>query len=154
LKANYLVALSSILRSVPSEVILPELPELFPLLLQSLDLEDADVKKATIGTLYVTITESPGAAKEHLKSLITRLLKTASELTVNPPRVRASALRCLKTFPSVIGNDDIRPYKSLVVRSLVPVLDDPKRAVRKEVGICYLLDDWTYINGVVTGRCL
>lgn len=103
-------------------------------MLQSLDLdEDADVKKATIGTLYVTITESPGAAKEHLKSLITRLLKAASELSTNPPKVRASALRCLKTFPSVIGNDDVRPYKNLVVRSLVPVLDDPKRAVRKEV---------------------
>ncbi|RPA86211.1 ARM repeat-containing protein [Ascobolus immersus RN42] len=137
LKSNYLVALSAILRSVPSEVILPELPELFPLLLQSLDLdEDADVKKATIGTLYVTITESPGAAKEHMKSLITRLLKAASEVSTNPPRVRASALRCLKTFPSVIGNDDVRPYKSLVVRSLVPVLDDPKRAVRKEAVTC------------------
>ena len=86
IKPNYLIALSSILRHVPSAVITPSLDTLLPLLLQSLDLDDPDVKAATIDTLSVTMTESPQAIASHISSVITRLLSAAkSAASGNPP---------------------------------------------------------------------
>ncbi len=135
-KPNYLVALSNILRNVPSSIITPELPRLLPLLLQSVDLADVDVKAATIETLNVTIRESADSLKEHVSSVITRLLRTCipeDEGKKNPPRVRIAALRCLRAFPGTLRGELLLPYKRQVMRRLLPVLDDPKRAVRKEV---------------------
>ena len=52
-KENCLVALSGIISNVPSDLVLPELPVLLPLLLQSLDLPDQPaVKIATLETLH------------------------------------------------------------------------------------------------------
>lgn len=132
-KPNYLIALSNILRSVPSTVILTELGNILPLLLQSLDLPDPSVKSATIETLFVTIRESADAIKEHVSSLVSRLLTTCTDREQNPPRVRASALRCLSIFPGAIRNELLLPFKRKILRSLASVLDDPKRTVRKEV---------------------
>jgi len=86
IKPNYLIALSSILRHVPSAVIMPSLETLLPLLLQSLNLDDPDVKAATIDTLSVTVTESPHAISSHVSSVTTRLLSAANSATSgNPP---------------------------------------------------------------------
>jgi DNA repair/transcription protein MET18/MMS19 len=86
IKQNYLIALSSILRHVPSAVIMPSLDTLLPLLLQSLDLDDPDVKAATIHTLSVTVSESPEAIASHASSVIARLLSAANSTAGrNPP---------------------------------------------------------------------
>ncbi|KAF8250485.1 ARM repeat-containing protein [Wilcoxina mikolae CBS 423.85] len=135
-KPNFLVALSNILRAVPSPIITPELPRLLPLLLQSMELLDVGVKEATIETLHITITESADAVKEHVSSVITRLLSACSTSGGNPPRVRAKALRCLKAFPGALRGELLLPYKRQVLKMLQPVLDDPKRAVRKEAVDC------------------
>ncbi|KAI5804937.1 RNAPII transcription regulator C-terminal-domain-containing protein [Geopyxis carbonaria] len=138
LKPNYLIALSNILRNMPSSIITPEIPTLLPLLLQSMELPDADVKLATIETLHVTVRESADALKEHVSSVITRLLSACSfetgdkEKSSNPPRVRISALRCLKSFPGALRGELLLPYKRQVMKKLLLVLDDPKRVVRKE----------------------
>ncbi|KAI9782111.1 MAG: hypothetical protein M1839_005457 [Geoglossum umbratile] len=136
IKPNYLIALSSILRHIPSAVIMPSLDTLLPLLLQSLDLDDPDVKAATIDTLSVTVTESPHAIASHVSSVIARLLSAAHPTGGNPPRVRQSALRCLHLLPGAIKNETLLPFKQQVVRNLTSVLDDPKRHVRKEAVDC------------------
>ncbi|KAL7267583.1 hypothetical protein RUND412_009827 [Rhizina undulata] len=135
-KPNFLIALSNILRNVPSSVILPELPNLIPLLLQSLDLSDVDIKAATIETIYVTILESTDAIKEHISSLVTRLLNACTNRGENPPRVRTAALRCLRGFPGTMRGELLLPHKRQILRSLMVALDDPKRAVRKEAVDC------------------
>ncbi|RPA91136.1 ARM repeat-containing protein [Choiromyces venosus 120613-1] len=144
-KPNYLVALSNILRNVPSAVILPELGRLLPLLLQSLDLPDPNVKSATIETLLITVTESADAVKEHISSLSARLLNACMNREENPPRIRSAALRCLRIFPGAVRTDLLLPYRRQVIRSLMTVLDDPKRNVRKEAVDCrakwYSLDE-------------
>ncbi|KAG0131695.1 putative DNA repair/transcription protein [Tuber indicum] len=144
-KPNYLVALSNILRNMPPTVILPELGRLLPLLLQSLDLPDPNVKSATIETLLITVTESADAMKEHISSLSARLLNACTNREENPPRIRSAALRCLKAFPRALRTDLLLPYKRQVIRSLVTALDDPKRSVRKEAVDCrarwYSLDE-------------
>ena len=82
-KANYLIALSGILRNISTEIMATEIETLLPLLLQSLDLEDADVKAATIESLTVMVRLSPAVVAEHASSLVASLLQVASNPTQN-----------------------------------------------------------------------
>jgi len=162
-KENYLVALSGILATVPSEIVMPELPTLLPLLLQSLDITDQVVKIATLETLAVVITNNPGALDEsgHIPALVKRLLSVASvpkaanparkietsksnldhdaspPATINFPKTRRLATRCLTLLPKYIAESTSRAnpllgLKRTVLHGLTNVLDDNKRDVRKE----------------------
>ena len=120
-KQAYLTALSGILSTIPASLVMPELPTLFPLLLQTLDLTGADshsIKSGTLSTLAVIIREN-GVRVIHdigyVGDLVTRLLKTATfspsftstsgggtstvansgKASGNTPSVRSKALQCL-----------------------------------------------------------
>lgn len=82
-QTNYLIALSGIIKYIPTEVLMPQLDTLLPLLLQSLDLQDPEVKAATIETLTVVSQESPAAVEGHISSLVNRLLKAAADPKTN-----------------------------------------------------------------------
>ena len=131
-KSNYLVALSGILKHMPTGVVMPEVDTLLPLLLQSLDLEDSDVKIATIQTLTTMSQENPKAVDGHVGSLVSRLLRCVTYPEVKSVHVRLNALRCLRTFPGRAKGSTLLPYKNKVTKSLLNVLDDPKRHIRKE----------------------
>jgi DNA repair/transcription protein MET18/MMS19 len=79
-KENCLVALSGVISTVPSELVMSEFTTLLPLLLQSLDLQQETVKTATLETLAVVIARTPSALEEsgHVPALVKRLLKTAT----------------------------------------------------------------------------
>lgn len=136
IKPNYLIALSGILKHMPTEVIMSEIDILLPLLLQSLDLEDSDVRAATIQSLTVISQESPKAVEGHMGSLVTRLIKSASDPKMNTASVRHNALRCLRIFPGRVKGSTLLPYRNSVTRGLLGVLDDPRRHVRKEAVEC------------------
>ncbi|KAI9702073.1 MAG: hypothetical protein M1836_001417 [Candelina mexicana] len=136
IKPNYLIALSGLLKSVSMEILMPHSDMLLPLLLQSIDLNDQDVKAATIDTLAVTIGENPKAVEGHVSSLINRLLSTARGKEFNSPKVREVALRCLCMFPRKFRNETLLPYKKQVTKDLMTILDDSKRVVRKEAVDC------------------
>lgn len=159
IKPAHLTALSGILATIPSSLVLPELPTLLPLLLQSLDLgpssssDSTAVRTATLETLAVMIRENGVAVIDeagHVQSLVTRLLNTtagaAAGKAVNTPRLRVDALRCLYLLaaqpqaPALAGDgaaglkgkpSPLLPVKNQVLRALRLVLDDPKRDVRK-----------------------
>ncbi|KAK3167110.1 hypothetical protein OEA41_010235 [Lepraria neglecta] len=136
IKPNYLIALSGILKHMPTEVIMSEIDTILPLLLQSLDLEDSDVKAATIQSLTIISQESPKAVEGHMGSFVTRLLKSASNPKVNTASVRHNALRCLHIFPGRVKDSTLLPYRNSVTRGLLGVLDDPRRHIRKEAVEC------------------
>ena len=146
-RENYLAALSGVLASIPSDIVILELRTLLPLLLQSLDLSDQRVKVATLETLATAITRSPSALEEsgHVASLVKRLLKTASisksqvekDSEPDTPKARQLAVRCLFLMPSYVKGSGSRtnpllPLKREVLQALMQVLDDPKRDVRKQ----------------------
>lgn len=151
-KENYLTALSGVIATVPSDIVVPELPTLLPLLLQSLDLSDQRVKIATLQTLAVVIARSPTALEEsgHIPSLVKRLLRTASPKNasqakgslapndqLDTPRSRQLAVRCLLLMPAHIKGSSSRTNPLLALKrevlvGLARVLDDGKRDVRKE----------------------
>ncbi|MCJ1313855.1 hypothetical protein MMC25_007535 [Agyrium rufum] len=135
-KTNYLIAASGILRHVSTTVLLDQIDLLLPLLLQSLDVTDQEVKWATIQTLAVVAHESPVAVEGHVKSLIRRLIKAAEDVAGNTPKVRLNALRCLHVFPGKIKQSTLLPLRRPVTKDLMAVLDDPKRSVRKEAVDC------------------
>ncbi|PLB50722.1 ARM repeat-containing protein [Aspergillus steynii IBT 23096] len=153
IKPAHLTALSGILSTIAPSLVMPELPTLLPLLLQTLDLQTADsqaVRSATLDTLAVIIRENGVGVIEncgHVQSLVTRLLKTtqyvpAGSVSVNGTRLRADALKCLFLLAQTPSSDapavakagklsPLLPVKNQVLRSLRMVLDDPKRDVRK-----------------------
>ena len=135
-KPNYLIGLSGILKYSSVEVIMQDLDTLLPLLLQSLDLDDSDVKAATIQSLTIISQESPKAVEAHIGSLVTRLLKSASDAKTNSTSVRLNALRCLRSFPRRVKDSELLKYRNAVVNGLLAALDDPKRGVRKEAVEC------------------
>ena len=136
IKPNFLIALSGLLKFMPTEVIMPEIETLLPLLLQSIDLEDSNVKAATIHTLAVVSQDSPKAVEGHIGSLVTRLLRSANSSHVDSTSVRLSALHCLRMFPGKVKDSNLLPYRNAVERGLLTVLDDPKRHVRKAAVDC------------------
>lgn len=154
IKPAHLTALAGILSTIPTALVMPELPTLLPLLLQSLDLQTSDsvaVRAATLDTLGVIIRDNGVAVIDscgHIHSLVERLLKTTQHNpqsgAVNTPRLRVDALRCIYLLAtkqiSAEGAANARlpasispllPEKAQVLRSLRAVLDDPKRDVRK-----------------------
>ncbi|KAJ5218140.1 uncharacterized protein N7498_000239 [Penicillium cinerascens] len=154
IKPAHLTALAGILSTISTALVMPELPTLLPLLLQSLDLQTLDsvaVRAATLDTLAVIIRDNGVAVIDkcgHVHSLVERLLKTTQAKTnssaVNTPRLRADALKCLYLLATKQTSADagsnappppsispLLPEKNQVLRSLRAVLDDPKRDVRK-----------------------
>ncbi|KAI9788460.1 MAG: hypothetical protein M1816_006896 [Peltula sp. TS41687] len=153
-KPNYLIALAGIIHSIPTEIIMPQLDTLLPLLLQSIDLPDnPGVKEASIQTLAITVRDASKVVEGYIGSLITRLLSSitvGSASSSNPvghkdllegnqiqQRVRTAALQCLQLFPKSFRHELLLGQEKRVVKELLlTALDDPKRDVRKEAVDC------------------
>ncbi|KAF2724408.1 ARM repeat-containing protein [Polychaeton citri CBS 116435] len=137
-KANYLIALSGILRWLPYSILEPSLYSLVPALLQSLDLSDSssqDVKASTLTIFESVLMHDPSLLAEHTASLISRLLNSTS-VRMNNSRVRASALQCLALVPKQFKRESVVPHRRQVVKRLLETLDDGKRTVRTEAVRC------------------
>ncbi|XP_061184296.1 MMS19 nucleotide excision repair protein homolog [Saccostrea echinata] len=128
-KKNYLIALSHCLKSLPKSVLVRELPQLFPMLVQSLLCENVQLQQSTMETLCTMITDAPNIIVKHVDTVIPQLLK----LTSYKPsmKVRCAALRCLHELVS-LPSPVILPYRPHVIKTLEGVLDDKKRLVRLE----------------------
>ncbi|GBE89610.1 MMS19 nucleotide excision repair [Sparassis crispa] len=133
----YLVALTSLIKAVPKSTYSHEMPTLMPLLLRGLDLPDAEIRSNVIDTLLAAAqsgakeTES-SIVSEHAASLVSTMLRNSMVHETASVRVRIAALRYLAILPNIVRYDVLHPQKALVLRELAKVLDDPKRAVRKE----------------------
>lgn len=140
MKSNYLVALSGILKYTPTEVVLPEIESLLPILLQSMETFGSSVKAASIEVLRTAIVESPSSVEGHLQSIINRLYdrihNTLDDPSDAPSTVRVMALKCLGAIPGHLNSAIALRYKSEVLRELEYALNDVKRNVRDEAVRC------------------
>ena len=135
-RSNYLIALSNIISNIPKEILLPELPPLLPLLLQSLNLPSPVLRANAINTLYVMVIESPEIISKHMETMIPILTNQIALSPANPPKVRIAALRCLAILPTHLNFTAIDGFQKMVIRAIGGVLDDPKRIIRKEAVDC------------------
>lgn len=133
IKSNYLSALSHILKHTKREIINPHLPSFFPLLLQSLNLMDSEVRLASLNTILSSVGEVSDLITSHISSLIPKLLALAQSDRdhLNTEPVRLAAVNCLHSFAMALPLQKVVPYQKEVIRELTPVLDDKKRSVRK-----------------------
>ncbi|KAL9593710.1 MAG: hypothetical protein Q9219_007426, partial [cf. Caloplaca sp. 3 TL-2023] len=115
-KTNYLTALTGILKYVPTDIMMMEVTTLLPLLLQSLDLPAQEVKAATIESLLIVGQESPEAIEAHVGTLANRLLQCAADTKGNT-----------HVFPGKIKESVLLPFRSKIIKEVLPALDDPKR---------------------------
>lgn len=154
IKPAHLTALSGILSTIPPVLVMPELPTLLPLLLQSLDLQTTGshaVRAATLETLAVIIRDNGVSVIDecgHVQSLVTRLLNTAAYTpspaptpslnaagaakagTVNPSRLRVEALKCLFLLAQAPHPDAPAIARPGKLSPLLPVKAQVLRALR------------------------
>ncbi|XP_060576580.1 MMS19 nucleotide excision repair protein homolog [Ruditapes philippinarum] len=128
-KANYLKAVSYMIRDLSKTVLLPEITKIYPLLIQSLHCDDLDLQLVTMETLSDLISSAPDVIEKQIDSLLPQVLKMT---TYKPSmKVRISAIKCISSLTS-LRLTVLLPYRKKVVRALLPVLDDKKRKVRME----------------------
>ncbi|KAF8587853.1 ARM repeat-containing protein [Ramaria rubella] len=138
-QTSYLVALASLIKSIPKTVYSHEMPKLMPLLLRGLDLPDMDMRADVIETLHNAARDVAAsgevvqsAVSEHAPSLVAVMLKNGRMQEVSSSRLRKAALRYLGLLPQVVQYNILHPYKYQTIRDLGKCVDDPKRDVRKE----------------------
>ncbi|KUF97101.1 hypothetical protein AM588_10008074 [Phytophthora nicotianae] len=104
-----LVAFAQVIAHSPKAIYLPHLAQIFPLMVQALKTDDLE------------------SAKPFLKDVFPGLLKQAQ---FGPAaKDRHAALECLAKL-ATIPYELVHPYKDIVLRKLLLVLDDRKRLVR------------------------
>ncbi|KAJ4000828.1 ARM repeat-containing protein [Lentinula boryana] len=130
---SYLVALTSLISSIPKALYFHQMPTLIPLLVRGLDLPDYNIRCQVIDTFLAVVEgDSPDIISDHAPSLITTMLRNSSAENMPSVKVRTSALKYLGILPSIVRYDVLHPQKATVIKQLAVSLDDPKRAVRKE----------------------
>ena len=129
---NYLAALSYLLRFTPKQVLMPELPNLLPLLMQSLQCESPQLWLSTLETIKDLLLDTPVALTPHIDSLISHLLRLSQYK--DSMRVRLSALKCFGLMTS-LSQHLLLPHQHDVTKGLGKCVDDHKRLVRKEAVI-------------------
>ncbi|KAI8637654.1 Dos2-interacting transcription regulator of RNA-Pol-II-domain-containing protein [Parasitella parasitica] len=134
-KPNYLIALSHVLKNVPKQILLNELPPLVPLLVESLSLSDAALKVSTLETFKLAVSEAADVVAPQIRAILPPLLSLLED-NRNSIRVRVAALTCLSQFPAFIAKDALGPHVNYVITQLKTPLDDKKRVVRKEAVDC------------------
>ncbi|KZV92361.1 hypothetical protein EXIGLDRAFT_710205 [Exidia glandulosa HHB12029] len=134
-RTAYLVALTSLIKTMPQVVYKSEMPKLMPLLIRALDLPDMGLKLNVIETLLAAAkdgsTES-GLLSERATALVDAMLKLIPTSSSIDTSVRLASLRYLGVLPAIVRYEVLHPQKALVVRELGKCLDDPRRVIRKE----------------------
>ncbi|SCU94250.1 LAFA_0F20736g1_1 [Lachancea sp. 'fantastica'] len=130
-KANYLMALSCILRNTSNKITLSYIPKLLALLLQAVKLDNSDVVFSALSTIKGTVDQAPQLVTEHVHSLIPLMLDLATPAKRNTYMVRLTAIEILLSFTEHIPLNYLLPFKDDVLIGLAVALDDRKRKVRK-----------------------
>ncbi|KAA1469065.1 ARM repeat-containing protein [Dentipellis sp. KUC8613] len=138
----HLVALTSLITSIPKSTYAYELPTLIPLLLRGLELPDAEIRANVIETFLsaaqadveanAKISKEGSLISGHSSTLVSTMLRNSSAQEMPNARVRIAALKYLAIIPQIVRYDVLHPHKPTVLKELTKALDDPKRAVRKE----------------------
>lgn len=149
-----LIAFSHVVANSPKAIYTPHLAQIFPLMVQAINMDDAELGSSAVRTFRVLLFESVDGAKPFLKDVFPGLLKQAQFAYAVASRCRVfckfavssdpispysthrtgamdrhDALECLSKL-ATIPYELIHPYKDSVLRKLLLVLDDRKRFVR------------------------
>ncbi|KAJ3189419.1 mms19 nucleotide excision repair [Gaertneriomyces sp. JEL0708] len=134
-KQFFLIALSHLLKSAPTQVVGQSLHQLLPLLHVSLSFPHAELKLISLNTIASMLDNNAKELSKYASSIIPALLDLSSERSValgQNMHVRISALQVLGRIAKGLEYSVVFPMKPEILRRLVTPLDDPKRLVRRE----------------------
>jgi len=134
-KANYLVALSYLLADAPQALLATHLPKVFPLLLESLAVPNAQLKLLAVGFLQTIAVQSTSTFADHSSSAVPKLTALLEPSSSNTESVRAAALRALASVAQSVPYEHLHPLKPAVLRALNKASDDGRKAIRKEATV-------------------
>jgi len=145
-----LLSLCSMATHLPQALLLAETERVVPIVVRTLavirggrasgesplfsELRDA-VASSALTSLYMLIHAAAPAVAPHLPSVVPVLLALAHKRGGAKPLVRATAIDCLRGCVK-LPYHQLHPVRAAVVAGLLPVLDDPKRAVRRRAAVC------------------
>jgi DNA repair/transcription protein MET18/MMS19 len=98
------------------------------------------VRVAALKSLVCIVTRAPASAEPHVISLAASLI-SLTRFAGGPaeggarPLVRAAALDALRAL-ALLPHQRLHPVRDVVLRGLLPALDDPKRSVRRRAAAC------------------
>jgi len=128
-KHFYVMALSHLMQFVPRQVLVPEIPHLLPVLLQSLTNEAQSVWLTSLCTLTDLIVDNSEILQSYVDDVLPRVLALSAYRPMM--KVRIAAVRCIAEF-SVMPVHLILPHQQKVLQQLGLAVDDHKRLVRQE----------------------
>ncbi|XP_039255593.2 MMS19 nucleotide excision repair protein homolog [Styela clava] len=128
-KANYLTALSHLLRYLPKQVLNQHLSSLLPMLIKSLNSDEGPLLVSVLSTLYNLTQEAKSSVEPHVDMLLEHFVRL-SDFKANM-HVRIQALKCIGVM-TLLPVSLVLPHKKKTIRLLSCTLDDKKRLVRKE----------------------
>jgi hypothetical protein len=102
------------------------------LILESLSLQDTQLKVATLELIKFILLEAPNVFSVHISSAISLLLSGAKRLPGNDVYIRTKSIEILGLLPKKIDVKILASFKPTIIRSLEECLDDHKLAVRWE----------------------
>ncbi|CCH62198.1 hypothetical protein TBLA_0G02600 [Henningerozyma blattae CBS 6284] len=132
IKRNCLTALSLILRHTSSKLIEPYMLELFPLLLQALEMQDSEVKASALESIKAAAEKHSKLIVEHFDTIVPLLLTSVSPEQYNNLNVRLYSLQLLELLTYNVPLNYLTKYKEKILSCLVQPLGDKKRIVRKQ----------------------
>lgn len=87
----YLIALTNLMRSLPTSALIAELAQLLPIILESLKVplsahtaQSAPLQQAAVATLKLLIKEAPDIVTDHLNTVIAALLTFSTDQDKSP----------------------------------------------------------------------
>ncbi|GAA6018123.1 hypothetical protein JCM8202_000190 [Rhodotorula sphaerocarpa] len=140
-KNIYLVALSTLLRHIPKQLTLTELPKLLPLLITSLDLPDMALRADVIDALTILVKDVPAELENSISSIASKVLKGLSvpereRDDAAAAKLRLASLALLAALPAHIPYLVLHSQKPVILKELGRALDDPRRDVRRAAVEC------------------
>ncbi|PNF31558.1 hypothetical protein B7P43_G00763 [Cryptotermes secundus] len=128
-RCNFLIALAYMLQGVPRVVLTMSLPELIPLLVESLEQSKVVLLLSILEILRDLLESKHSVLEGHIQTFLPRFLKLTR--FQDSLKVRIAALQCalqMCNYPTHL----LLPYKQQTVHELGSCLDDPKRLVRQQ----------------------
>jgi len=129
MKCSYVMALSYLMQFVPQQVLVPEIPHLLPVLLQSLNSEEPFTWLTTLNTLTELIVDNSKIFESYVDDLLPRVLVLSAYCSMM--KVRIAAVHFIAEF-SVMPVHLILPHQQKVLQQLGLTINDHKRLVRQE----------------------
>ena len=129
--APFLRTVCVMLQHVPKPVLLAEIGQVLPVIMESLTMPAVGIAEASLSVVQTLIADVPDRLEPVVEGLVSLLLSMSRDGSLTERQLALRSLRALAELPA----HRIFPLASMVLGGLTAV-DDRKRLVRREAALC------------------